>query len=119
MEVFDMQAQDTVTMGRVRRAGGAGYWSVVVLLLAVILGASAVTAGKAYRNHVGYVSVANDDPGRAVVWTLGERVWQFLTRARRVVTPKPAAKEQAAMAYYLFYTHDELEEAYWWVLDIG
>jgi len=87
--------------------------------LAVILGASAVTAGKAYRNHAEFVGVVNDDPERAVEWTLGERVWQFLTRARRVVTPKPAAKEQAAMAYYLFYTHDELEEAYWWVLDIG
>jgi len=86
--------------------------------LAVILGASAVTAGKAYRNHAEFVGVVNDDPERAVEWTLGERVWQFLTRARRVVTPKPAAKEQAAMAYYLYLQKAEEgpPQVFYWVL---
>lgn len=98
-----MQAQDGVMVARVRAAHGVGYWSVVAFLVAVILGACGVTASKAYRNHAGYVGVANDDPERAVEWTLGERVWQFLTRARRAVTPTVATAEGAdGMAYYLY-----------------
>lgn len=92
---------------------------IVAFLVAVILGACGVTASKAYRNHAGYVGVANDDPERAVEWTLGERVWQFLTRARRAVTPTVATAEGAdGMAYYLFYVESEFVPGqYQWVMD--